>query len=321
MDALQEAKLAPDGPFNRLEWFKNLSQFTEQNDLFICSATDSRTISALLLRKSRGRLDSFINWYAFTWRPLESHAEASPALLQAMARDLRKQANRIVLSPLPDEDNSATMLEQAFRQTGWFVLRQPCDINHILRINGRSYPEYLAGRPGPLRTTLARKGKKVEVNIYHDFQQDIWGIYEDIYNNSWKPDEGDPAFLKRFAQAEAAAGRARIGIARHEGRPVAAQFWTVENGTAYIHKLAHRADAQKLSPGTALTAALIEHVIGKDRIELIDFGTGDDTYKSDWMEEVRLRFRLDCHNPTRVASWPHIARAALQRLATGTSAG
>ncbi|AZI38439.1 GNAT family N-acetyltransferase [Caenibius tardaugens NBRC 16725] len=320
MDVLQEAKLTPDGPFNRLEWFKNITQLDVNNDLFLCVASGGEAISALPLRKSHGRLDSFINWYAFIWRPLASDTEASLSLLQALAQNLRKRVSRIVLSPLPDEDNTATMLEQAFRTAGWFVQRQACDINHVLRINGRSYAAYLAERPGTLRTTLARKGKRVNVSICNEFQQDMWDTYEDIYANSWKPSEGNPAFLKQFAQTESAAGRLRLGIAHHDNRPVAAQFWTVENGTAYIHKLAHRADAQKLSPGTTLTAALMEHVIDNDRVELVDFGTGDDTYKSDWMEEVRLRFRLDCHNPTRVASWPHIARAALRRLASGTSA-
>lgn len=320
MDVLQEAKLTPDGPFNRLEWFKNITQLDVNNDLFLCVASGGEAISALPLRKSHVRLDSFINWYAFIWRPLASDTEASPALLQAMARDLRKRAKRIVLSPLPDEDNTATMLEQAFRTAGWFVQRQACDINHVLRINGRSYAAYLAERPGTLRTTLARKGKRVNVSICNEFQQDKWDTYEEIYANSWKPSEGNPAFLKQFAQTESAAGRLRLGIAHHDDRPVAAQFWTVENGTAYIHKLAHRADAQRLSPGTTLTAGLMEHVIDNDRVELVDFGTGDDTYKSDWMEEVRLRFRLDCHNPMRVASWPHIARAALRRLASRTSA-
>jgi hypothetical protein len=35
----------------------------------------------------------------------------------------------------------------------------PCDVNHVLEVGGRSYAEYLAARPGPLRTTLKRKAK------------------------------------------------------------------------------------------------------------------------------------------------------------------
>ena len=50
----------------------------------------------------------------------------------------------------------------------------------------------------------------------------------------------------------------RLGLARHVGAVIAAQFWTVENGVAYIHKLAHRESAKPLSAGTTLSAALFE---------------------------------------------------------------
>ena len=69
--------------------------------------------------------------------------------------------------------------------------------------------------------------------------------------------------------------QASLGIARHEGKPIAAQFWTVENGVAYIHKLAHLEEAKPLSAGTVLTAALMAQVIDRDRATLVDFGTGD----------------------------------------------
>ena len=152
----------------------------------------------------------------------------------------------------------------------------------------------LAGRPGALRTTLKRKAKKVEVEILDQFDPAAWAAYEAIYGESWKPEEGDPPLLRRFAEAEGAAGRMRLGIARANGEAVAAQFWTVEDGTAYIHKLAHRESAKPLSAGTTLSAALFEHVIDRDGVSLVDFGTGDDPYKRDWMELVRPRYRLDC---------------------------
>src|SRR5690606_4732959 len=111
------------------------------------------------------------------------------------------------------------------------------------------------------RTTLKRKAKKLEIVILTAFDDGAWRSYEAIYAESWKPGEGDPALLQRFAEAEGAAGRLRLGLARHEGQAVAAQFWTVEDGTAYIHKLAHLQSARPLSAGTVLTAALLARVI------------------------------------------------------------
>lgn len=188
-----------------------------------------------------------------------------------------------------------------------------CDHNHVLAVSGRSFAQYWAGRPGPMRTTLKRKGKKVTVTIETVFDPASWNAYEAIYAASWKPAEGDPALLRQFAQTEAAAGRMRLGIARtQEGEPVAAQFWTVEAGTAYIHKLAHLETAQTLSPGTTLSAALFEHVMDKDGVDLIDFGTGDDPYKRDWMEQDRPRYRMDCLNPAAPRAWLPLAKRLIR---------
>ena len=92
-----------------------------------------------------------------------------------------------------------------------------------------------------------------------------------------------------------------------DGKPVAAQFWTVENGVALIHKLAHDERHMQASPGTLLSAALFQHVIDVDHVDRIDFGTGNDAYKAEWMEAVRPRYRLELFWPNHPANWPHIA--------------
>jgi predicted N-acyltransferase len=243
------------------------------------------------------------------------------SLLTALARALAGKTSHLVLDRLPDEDGTARQLQRAFELAGWLVTREQCDTNRVLPIAGRSFAEYLESRPGQLRTTLKRKAKKVEVEIVERFDEDIWAAYEDIYGESWKPEEGDPALLRSFAEAEGAAGRIRLAIARAEGRPVAAQFWTVEGQTAYIHKLAHRESAKPLSPGTTLTAALLEHVIDRDGVELVDFGTGDDAYKRDWMEVARPRFRLTCRRKGDPRNWPGMAKARLRTLVSGDARG
>lgn len=320
-DVLQEAKLIPIGPFDRIEWFKLVEQYSEYNSNYVISRDNSGTVALPLAHHAKGRLAPLINWYSFIWRPLTTAGADRQNLLRAAANHMKRLTRRVVIAPIPDEDGSATQLEQAFREAGWFVSRTVSDSNHVLRPAGRDFATYLASRPGKLRTTLSRKSKKLSCEIISSFKDTNWDIYQNIYNESWKPDEGAPDLLKAFARQEGDAGRIRLAIARHEGLPVAAQFWTVENGTAYIHKLAHTPQSQNLSAGTVLTAALLRHVIDQDYVELVDFGTGNDRYKADWMEDIRPRYRLDCHNPGRVASWPHIARAVLQRLASNKSAG
>lgn len=179
-------------------------------------------------------------------------------------------------------------------------------------MSGRSFAEYWESRPGALRTTSERKGKKVETEVLTHFDPAVWAEYETIYAASWKPAEDQPAMLRAFVEAEGAAGRLRLGVARAEGIAVAAQCWSVENSVAYIHKLAHLESHRQLSAGTTLSARLFSHVIDTDRVILVDFGTGDQIYKADWMEAVRPRFRVDCVNPARLRSLAPLAKRMLR---------
>ncbi len=311
---------AAAAPFDRLEWWQGLVQ---ECDIFplIAVARGGSARAALPLYRVKRRIETLANWYSFRVCPILTPGADHAALLTALATDLAGEAPRIVLAPLPDEDGETTLLANAFRRAGWIVFREVCDTNHVLHVGGRSYDDYLASRPGQLRTTLKRKAAKVTVTIEDHFNPASWQAYEAIYAQSWKPGEGSPTFLRRFAEEEGAAGRIRLGMACADGEPVAAQFWTVENGTAFIHKLAHLESAKPLSPGTTLSAALFRQVIDEDKVALVDFGTGNDGYKRDWMEEVRPRYRLDMLRPGWPDNWPIIAKAtarsAYRRLAPG----
>lgn len=300
-------------PFERSEWFALLAD-SGMTPLVVL-ASDGDNSAALALTEANGRIEPLRNWYSFTWRQLAPASNAGEQLLIELAKQLRSRSHRVTLWPVPEEDGSATRLKNAFAAAGWNVALSHCDHNHVLPVNGRSFAEYWAQRPGKMRTTLKRKAKKVDVKIHHDFDAETWRQYEEIYEDSWKVSEDQPALLRRFAEQEAKAGRMRLAIAGHEGKPVAAQFWTVENGTAYIHKLAHLESHRKLSAGTTLSAALFEHVMDIDKVDLVDFGTGNDSYKSDWMEEVRPRYQLDCLDPARLQSWPILAKRSIGKLA------
>ncbi len=310
VNVLQAENLPAAGPFDRPDWFALLAEAGQRPVIALAAEGEQR--AAMALTEANGRLEPLRNWYSFTWRPL-----GDQRLVEPIARSLRQRTHRVTLWPVPDEEGSAGRLAETFRLAGWRVALEPCDHNHVLPVNGRSFAEYWEGRPGQMRTTLKRKAKKVKVEIHDHFAPAAWAEYEAIYSESWKPEEGDPAQLRQFAEAEGAAGRIRLGIARADGAAVAAQFWTVESGTAYIHKLAHRESAKPLSAGTTLSAALFERVIDRDKVDLVDFGTGDDPYKRDWMEIDRPRYRVDCLDPAQPRAWPALAKRALARIGRG----
>ncbi|MCJ2181657.1 GNAT family N-acetyltransferase [Novosphingobium sp. 1949] len=313
-------------PFDRLAWWQALSQHCGLDGSLHAALDGERCALLALMPAGPGHLTALANWYTFRFRPIGAEHED---LLERLARDLKRAARHITLSPVPAEDGSAQALERAFRRAGWWVSSRACDTNHTLDLAGRDYQSYLATRPGPLRTTLRRKAGKVDTRILTRFDAGAWEAYEAIYAESWKGAEGSPAFLRAFAQAEGAAGRLRLGLAYDKAAPtappIAAQMWTIEGGTAYIHKLAHRERARALSPGSVLSAALFRHAIDVDTVRQIDFGTGNDPYKRDWMETVQPRYHLEMLLPTRLANAPRLARLlarqARARLAADRASG
>jgi CelD/BcsL family acetyltransferase involved in cellulose biosynthesis len=44
----------------------------------------------------------------------------------------------------------------------------------------------------------------------------------------------------------------------------------------------------------------------------VDFGTGDDPYKRDWMESTRTRWQVAFYRPLAPRRWPAIAKALVR---------
>jgi len=295
----------PASPFDRAAWFDLLAAHGFAGEARIdATGTAGGVTSWLPLRRDRpGQLSGLANWYSFAIRPLFTGEGDRAAALRALFAKLRKQAARLTLYPVPDAAHAD--IAAALRTAGWWVKATPAGDRHWLDLAGMTHDEWWESRPGALKNTVKRKAKKgvVDIQLLTEYDPGSWAAYESIYAASWKPEEGDPALLRAFAEAESWRGTFRMGIARIEGVPVAAQYWTVEDGTAFIHKLAHVEDSLKASPGTLLSAALFRHVIEVDRVSRVDFGTGNDGYKKDWMNRHEPLWRLEAFNPSRIAAW------------------
>lgn len=313
-DAARAAGFA--APFDRAEWFDLLGAYGFAGQGRVDARGEAGDATALLpLRVEKpGHLAGLTNWYSFAIRPLYTGGGNRMAALETLFGTLRTQAARVSLYPVRDDEQQT--IAAALRAAGWWVTVAPAGDRHWLDLAGMDHGAWWASRPGALRSTVQRKAKKgvVEIDLLTAFDPESWTAYEHVYAASWKPEEGHRALLRAFAEAESARGTFRMGLARIEGGPVAAQFWTVEDGTAFIHKLAHVEDSLKASPGTLLSAALFRHVIAIDRVQRVDFGTGNDAYKRDWMNRHEPLWRIEAFNPSRVAAWGPAVRAFARPL-------
>ncbi len=317
---------AQASPFDRIEWFRRTWTHCPPGNrpLIVRARTEGSDAWLFLAERTNGAAVGLASWYTLAFRPIITGTPtemAVRALLVASARRLRARLSSITLDHVPEAD--AELLRTTFRAAGWITRVTPQVANWSIDVTGKSFADFWAERPGQLRSTAKRKAAKIdlETEIFDRFDAAAWDAYADIYADSWKPDEGSLVFLRAMAEEKGAAGALRLGIASLDARPVAAQLWTLSHGQAIIHKLAHRQDVTELSPGTILSKAMFEHVIDRDRVGLIDFGTGDDRYKADWMDTRVMRMRVELFNPRKPHGLFGAAKAELRALAARGAKG
>ncbi len=307
-------------PFERLSWFQRVAAHWDGAlTPFIAHAWNAGSHCWLFLARDGEHMVSLANWYSLAFRPVFAGGP-DRQLLAALARRLAKSKSvtpTITLSPVPTADGMSDLIVDAFGSNGWFAFRDTTSVSWTVNVEDKSFAQYWEERPGELRSTYKRKAKKADIicTIYTEFDEQAWADYLTVYEHSWKPAEGSVAFVRDMAEYEAAAGNLRLGIARLDGQPIAAQLWMVADRVAYIHKLAYHQDYEHVSPGTILSHDMFRHVIDRDRVQSIDFGTGDDSYKAVWMDRSSPLETITLHKRGSAAGWAGAARDKLSRLA------
>jgi len=298
-------------PFARLGWFRLLADHCPpEGRLAVLRGRAGARRAWLFLAISGAKASAYAAWYSLRF---DAIGDVRSDAMTAIAAELRRRGiAEVELAPVADP----APLRAAFRKAGWRVFVTEKTGNWRIDTDGMDFASYWADRPAQLRNTAKRRGKSagLDIRIHDRFDAGAWADYEAVYRASWKPEEGSFPFLRALAQAEGEAGTLRLGIARKDGRPVAVQLWLVENGTAWIHKLAYAEDAKAMSPGTLLGMAMFRHVLDRDHVRAIDYGTGDDGYKKDWMDGRRPLWRLQAYDPRTLRGLAGAARASLSAL-------
>jgi len=286
-------------------WFELLTEQgveAGQSPCLPCVVAGERLLALLpLLRHEEGVWSAFTHRYSGLYSLLLADEQQDEAL-DCLADGLKRSGiDRLTLSPCDADDPHIGALQQRLAARGHECHRGFRFYNWFHRPGGQGFDDYLAGRPARLRNTLGRKRRKLEreqgldIRLYRD--RDIaQGLadYLAVYNASWKAKEQYEPLLTALVERAAAQGWLRLAVLYVAGAPAAAQIWLVAGGKASIFRLAHDEQWRQYSPGTILTAFLMQQVIDHDRVEEIDFLTGNERYKQDWMSERRERLGLSC---------------------------
>lgn len=309
--------------YNRLDWLRSTARYVLPDERLLCARmreADDRAWLFLAAEPGR-RARAFASWYTLDVSP--AFTASTPTrkrmrLLTAGACALRRHFDRIDLQPVAAE--TVDLVREAFSAAGWWAVADDATANWVADTEGLAFEEYWRSRPSRLKNTVRRKlrDSTLEIRIVTRFDPAAWADYEAVYAQSWKPEEGSPAFLRAFAESAGNAGCMRLALGYRDGRPVASQFWTVDGGVATIHKLAYVESERTSSPGTQLSHAMFRHVLDRDRPGLIDYGNGDEPYKSDWMTRRQVKQRITLFNRRSLMGVAGAARSVAAELVRRT---
>ena len=298
--------------FESPAWFENLALTCPVPDSLIrlLQVTSAEGVTVLPLRQRRdGKVESLSNYYAPVFGPASTSITAAVVHAKAMAQTLaRQRVSQLQLHPLDPTAPFWQAFMQALQREGYWVDRYFTFGNWYHPCCGVSWAEYLGDRPSRLRHTILRSRRKLQADrrctvrvldagTPADKVAQAVADFERVYAHSWKKPEPHPHFVSSFCSMAHAQGWLRVGLCHLDGEPVAAQLWLVRDGVASIFKLAYDERHAKLGAGTVVSAALSEYVLDIDHVNEIDFLTGDDPYKREWMSCRREREGIIAFHP------------------------
>lgn len=323
-------KTSAFGIYGSSSWYR---MFAET----VCSSKNERSLVCSL--QSSDTTEPRACWvFAHDWshrsaRDLANYYSAlagvhwsEPRHLLALFKCLQSSSlavDSVTVGPLPGdpaEPNSiAGQTLASLRRSGFVAIPRVAYINWYLP-RPECWEAYWESRPGKLRSTVQRKGKRFSEHggrfaIYSSCcdVELATSAFQAVYANSWKAQEPHTAFIPALIRLLAQQGSLRLGVAWLEHVPVAAQLWLHAAGKTEIFKLAYDQRYKEWSAGSLLTAHLMKHAIDVDLATEVDFLSGDDSYKADWMDLSRRRWFLDAAHPSTL-------RGAVSCIRLGLSA-
>ena len=334
LDALPDdaRALFGNGLFDSQAWYETVCATAlpaTAEALFVTVSVAGVAIALFPMRRDVTRIGALTTPYTCLWRPLTARGLDAGLLHRighVFGRWCRHWAT-LRLDALDLRDPDWPVLLDGIRDAGLAALPFDHFGNWTTSAGALGWETYLAARPGALREAIRRRGKKLRaegatLRIVTEPSEVDDGIaaYEAVYAKSWKEPEPFPRFNAALMRVCASQGRLRLGLLQQHGETLAAQFWAVQSGRATVLKLAHDETRKASSPGTVLTALMVQHLLEQDRVITLDFGRGDDDYKQSWTDTRAQREGLILANPWRPGGLAAVLRRGLRNTFKKASA-
>jgi hypothetical protein len=309
--------------FSTLAWYASTLEAALPAGATACFqvvAVEGVVQAVLPMLLKAGRLSALTTPYTCLWQPLLA-AGADPVGVGRTLAPLWRRAAPVRLDCVPSSPGTDGLL-RGLGQAGLTPLQFDHFGNWFLDVRALDWNTYVASRPGPLRSAITRHTRRLMKQDGARFSlvqsaaglEDAIAAYDAVYAASWKQPEPFPAFNATFIRASAAVGTLRLATLHLGPTPIAAQFWLVHEGWAAVLKLAYDEAFKKLAPGNVLTALVIRHLLEQEHVHTLDFGRGDDEYKSQWTGSRRQRVGALVVNPLSATGVLAIARHSVGKV-------
>ena len=295
-----------DSLFFSRAWFETLSNhtLTKEQSLHLACVINGEHVLAItpMLLHEQGNMSSLSNNFTTLYSLLVADDNQLNEVLACLAQGLAQMSiQSFRIEPIDKDDRNINRLCQLMTSHGYKSYPYFRFYNWSHSLNRQLFIDYMVERPKHLRNTIKRKQRKLArehdyvIQMYKDTEIDKALMdYQAIYQASWKANEFYSDFTPALVKHLSKLNWLRMAILYVDQQAIAAQIWFVVHGKANIYRLVYDEQWKHFSPGSILTQHLMHYVIDIDKVAEIDFLTGNEQYKQDWMtqrkERIGIRF-------------------------------
>lgn len=255
---------------------------------------DGELAAVVPVLERRGTVRSATNWHSFAYGPVAVDESAELEVLAALFSGAPRRVDLSFLPPDSAERLRAAAGSRSFASR--VVQRSP-----YVAIEG-DWDSYLAGLSRNTRGNVRRRRRRLaergEVQLeVCGGEGDLFATLEECFRieaSGWKGERQQAVassprtrrFYEGLVRWAADAGLLSLALLRLDGRTIAFNLSLEANGRHYLLKLGHDTSLEELSPGTVLTAAMIERAFSR-RLKSYEFLGAPDPYKLRWTSTCR----------------------------------